>query len=577
MPFLAHAQWTDNRLAVAAEDPLWDFAQPPRSKLQYLYEDRSAERAFSDLVQLAFGQGVCVDRYGETIKLRVGRPDIPDVLPGAAHEVISAYRDLPLVSAQGDGFRSFVQVLLHAMVRPTPVVIIDEPEAFLHPPQARLLGQLLAGMEGQAQLFVATHSADFLAGVLEAQQRRPLSIVRLDRSSGTPRAQVLATEAVQALLDTPLLRYSNLPSGLFYDQVVLCEAAGDCQFYAATFDTTKEAAAAHENTLFLHTSGLAALTTTAKHLRECGIHTAVIADFDILREYAGLRIAFQRLGGIVEGLRADVKVVNDYANGTRVVPTIDGFRNAMNEAFNGSSGHAPLTEGMVEKLNKLVKGSSGWDVLKRTGLSGLQGDEHAAAQRVLDTAADLGLFIAPCGELESWVRQVPNGKKSVWSRKVFEEAWHSKPTPELRAFCESIRAYFQHGVADYDRAAAQALQVGSELRETEAVVTNSSHQVLTEVRVIRATAVHRGDPIRGSLWAEDADTIRTDLAPGETFTVALGKMVWEEHEGFFPSAVTGRALTVHFRDAAGLWWERNGDAQPTRLVKGPSEPDPRPE
>ncbi|MFD3467140.1 AAA family ATPase [Streptomyces sp. NPDC058682] len=396
------------------------------------------------------------DRYGETIKLRVGRPDIPDVLPGAAHEVISAYRDLPLVSAQGDGFRSFVQVLLHAMVRPTPVVIIDEPGAFLHPPQARLLGQLLAGMEGQAQLFVATHSADFLAGVLEAQQRRPLSIVRLDRSSGTPRAQVLAT--------------------------------------------------------------------------------------DVLREYGGLRIAFQRLGGIVEGLRADVKV-----------------------------------EGMVAKLNKLVKGSSGWDVLKRTGLSGLQGDEHVAAQRVLDAAADLGLYIAPCGELESWVRQVPNGKKSGWARKVFEEAWHSKPTPELRAFCESIRAYFRHEVADYDRAAAQALQVGSELRETEAVVTNSSHRVLTEVRVIRATAVHRGDPIRGSLWAEDADTVRADLAPGETFTVALGKMVWEEHEGFFPSAATGKALTVHFRDAAGLWWERKGDAQPTRLVKGPSEPDPRPE
>ncbi|MFJ6798884.1 ATP-dependent nuclease [Streptomyces sp. NPDC091268] len=577
MPFLAHAQWTDNRLAVSGEDALWDFAQPPLSKLQYLYEDRDAERTFSDLVQLAFGQGVCVDRYDQMIKLRVGRPAVPDVLPGAGHEVISAYRELPLVSTQGDGFRSFVQVLLHAMVRPTPIVIIDEPEAFLHPPQARLLGRLLAGMEGQAQLFVATHSADFLAGVLEARERRPLSIVRLDRASGTPRARVLATEAVQALVDTPLLRYSNLSSGLFYDQVVLCEAAGDCQFYAAAFDTTKDAAATHENTLFLHTSGLAALTTTAQYLRQCGIHTAVIADFDILREYGGLRSAFQRLGGFSDALRNDVKAVNDFANGTRVVPTVDGFRSAVKQSFEGSSGHAALTGQMVDHLMKLLKGSSGWDVLKKAGLSGLQGDEHAAAQRVLDAAADLGLFIAPCGELESWVRQVSNAKKSTWSRRVFEEGWYAKPTSELREFCESIRTFFKDGVADYDRAVAQALQVNSELGETEASVTNVSNQILTEVRVIRATAMYEGKLISGSLWAEGAATIGTDLAPGNTFAVKLGKMVWVEHEGFFPREATKLALTVHFRDAAGLWWERDGQALPTRLVNGPSEPDPRPE
>ncbi|OKI61542.1 hypothetical protein AMK15_18695 [Streptomyces sp. MJM1172] len=577
MPFLAHAQWTDDRLEVTDQDELWDFAQPPLTKLQYLYEDREAERAFSDRVQLAFGQGVCVDRYDQMIKLRVGRPDVPDVLPGAGHEVISAYRQLPLVSTQGDGFRSFVQVLLHATVRPTPIVIIDEPEAFLHPPQARLLGRLLASLEGQTQLFVATHSADFLAGVLEARERRPLSIVRLDRASGTPRARVLATEAVQALLDTPLLRYSNLPSGLFYDQVVLCEAAGDCQFYAAALDTTKDPTGPHENTLFLQTSGLAALTTTAKHLRQCGIHTAVIADFDILREYGVLRSAFERLGGLAAALRNDVKAVNTFANGRRVVATVDGFRSAVNEAFEGSGGHTALTGQMIDDLAKLLKGASGWDVLKKAGLTGLQGEENAAARRVLSAAADLGLFIAPCGELESWVRQVSSAKKPTWLRKVFEEGWYAKPTPELQEFCTSIRAFFKDGVADYDRAAAQALNIISELSEDEASVTNASDRVLTEVRVIRATAMYEGNLIPGTLWAEGADPIGTTLSPGDTFTVKLGKMVWVEHEGFFPREATEMALTIHFRDASGLWWERDGQAQPTRLVHGPSEPDPRPE
>ncbi|MEV0989569.1 hypothetical protein [Streptomyces sp. NPDC049949] len=39
---------------------------------------------------------------------------------------------------------------------------------------------------------------------------------------------------------TPSLRYSNIISGLFHDGVVLCESEGDCQFYAASFDVTKD-------------------------------------------------------------------------------------------------------------------------------------------------------------------------------------------------------------------------------------------------------------------------------------------------------------------------------------------------
>ncbi|MFE7181012.1 ATP-dependent nuclease [Streptomyces erythrochromogenes] len=573
---LVTAQWTDRRLQGQTESSRWDHAQPAGEPVQFLYEDPSLLKDFAAYTWEAFGEEIAVDWTLQGLQLRVGATGIPDVTPPTP-ELVAAYRQLPPLVAQGDGFRAFVEILLNTVLRPTPVVVIDEPEAFLHPPQARLLGRILAQLPGQTQVFVATHSADFLAGVLEARERRPLSIVRLDRTSGKPRARMLATEAVQALLDTPLLRYSNLPSGLFYDQVVLCEAAGDCQFYAATFDATRDVAGTHENTLFLQTSGLAALTTTAQHLRQCGIHTAVIADFDILREYGGLRSAFQRLGGFADPLRSDVKAVNDFANGTRVVPTVDGFRNAVNQSFAGSSGHAALSGQMVDDLMKLLKGASGWDVLKKAGLSGLQGAEHAAAQRVLDAAADLGLFIAPCGELESWVRQVPSAKKSSWSRRVFEEGWYAKPTSELQAFCKSIRAFFKDGVADYDRAAAQALQVHSELGETEASVTNASEQPLAEVRVIRATAIYEGKPIRGSLWAEGASTTGTDIAPGGTFTVELGKMTWVEHEGFFPREATELAVTVHFRDAAGLWWERDGQASPARLLNGPSEPDPRPE
>lgn len=37
---------------------------------------------------------------------------------------------------EGDGLRSFVSVLLSLMGRRKPVFLLDEPEAFLHPPYA---------------------------------------------------------------------------------------------------------------------------------------------------------------------------------------------------------------------------------------------------------------------------------------------------------------------------------------------------------------------------------------------------------------------------------------------------------
>ena len=52
-------------------------------------------------------------------------------------------RTTPL-KRQGDGMRSFASVVLHLLATVTPsILMLDEPEAFLHPPQARLLGTSL--------------------------------------------------------------------------------------------------------------------------------------------------------------------------------------------------------------------------------------------------------------------------------------------------------------------------------------------------------------------------------------------------------------------------------------------------
>ncbi|WP_159395486.1 AAA family ATPase [Streptomyces sp. 3211] len=442
---LASAQWTDNRLQVASEDGIWDPIGPGNSPVQQLCEDRDLETAFSALMEQAFEEPVVVDRYGgQTITLRVGRPGVTEVPPPSTPEVIAAFRALPLVREQGDGFKAFTQILLHTMIRPTPVVIIDEPEAFLHPPQARLLGRMLASMRSPSQVFVATHSADFLAGVLDAETDRELALVRLDRSTPVPTAKILEPATVRELLHTPLLRYSNIVTGLFHDRVVLCESEGDCQFYAATFDVTRDTSGPNENTIFLHTSGKDRLADTARRLRTFGIPTAAIADFDLLNDYNKVRSAMEALGSNVRNMAADVKTVNDHANAERRVPTIGGFRKEMQQVLVGR-GNRQLTEAMIEKVNDLIKGSSGWGSLKKSGLNSLNGEVFAAAERLLKSTAAQGLFLVPVGELEQWVRGVPSGNKAKWLAEVFngKDRWYQNPTDTLRDFCQQIRGYLE--------------------------------------------------------------------------------------------------------------------------------------
>ncbi|MEV5879442.1 AAA family ATPase [Streptomyces sp. NPDC052101] len=438
---LVTEQWANERLNVMAQTSRWDQAMPAFNPVQYLYEDPDLLKELSRYTLEAFGKALAVDWTSTELMLRVGSTDMPDCAPPSS-ELVRAYRRLPQLTEQGDGFKAFVQILLHTVLRPAPVILIDEPEAFLHPPQARLLGRKLAQMPGQTQVFVATHSADFLAGVLDAQDARPLALVRLDRSSGSPRARDLDPDAVAELLRAPLLRYSNISSGLFYDRVVLCEAEGDCQFYAATFDTTRDHSAPHENTIFLHTNGKARLADTARRLRAFGIPTAAIADFDLLNDHGTVRNAMGALGGTVRDMSGDIKTLNDYANAERSIPTVAGFRKQVESLLIGR-GDRPLTEAMISNVSDLLKGSSGWGALKKSGLNALNGDVYAAAERLLKHTAAHGLFLVPCGELEQWVRSVPSGNKARWLADVFNgpERWYQKPTTELQDFCQQIRCY----------------------------------------------------------------------------------------------------------------------------------------
>jgi AAA domain, putative AbiEii toxin, Type IV TA system len=227
---------TETRLG--ASNPAQSIAitrQAKTNPIHFLYQDVELEQSMSSGFKAAFGEDLIVHRgAGKEVPLYVGTE--VKLEPGRrwpSREYWEKVEAMPPLKTQGDGMRSFVGVLLYATVVDYSVVLIDEPEAFLHPPQARLLSRMLVQKKKKdSQLFLATHSADVIRGLLDAGSSS-VRIVRLLRRGDVNYARSLRTDEVKTLWADPLLRYSNVLDGLFHDNVVVCESDADCRFYEA--------------------------------------------------------------------------------------------------------------------------------------------------------------------------------------------------------------------------------------------------------------------------------------------------------------------------------------------------------
>ncbi|MFJ9894878.1 AAA family ATPase [Streptomyces sp. NPDC091280] len=447
--FLVQDQWTEGRLSNQSDSRQWDWAKPPAHPSQLLWESMESLDRFSKLFEQAFGVSISINRYVPEIKLQLGSVSMPETPPPPPRELRDAFAALPYLNEQGDGMRAFANILLTSLVRPTPVIAIDEPEAFLHPPQVRLLARHLTQYAPpNCQVFVATHSADFLSGALDGSAAtsgsapRDLALVRISRTTESQTAKTLTAASVREVLDTPLLRYSNIISGVFHDGVILCEAEGDCQFYEATTDVGR-GDTPHDNLIFLHVNGKSRLSDAVRKLRACGVPTAAVADLDFLNDTQLIKKALDHLGGDWSDIERDVTLVQREASSTTITTIAREIKNQINGIIQNPRGSEVLTKQQVDQITDVLKTANGWKAIKKSGVRGFEGDVYNAAHRLITYFENLGLFLVPVGELESWVPEVPRNKKAAWLTRVFAERRHLQPSADLQKFCADISGYLK--------------------------------------------------------------------------------------------------------------------------------------
>ena len=346
--------------------------------------------------------------------------------------------------------RSFASVVLHLLASTTPsVLLLDEPEAFLHPPQARLLGEIIAKERPpRAQLVVATHSPDVLHGLINVASDH-LQILRMRRDGNVNRIRRLDKELVKDLSEDPLMTYSNVLSGVFHERVIICESDADCMFYSSILNLTDVHGEQQPDVLFVHASGKHRMASLAKILSALDVPVDVVADIDVLREDHVLESLAKALGGdwsSIQPLARSVRLAIEQMGPSQ---TAGDVASAIREVLDSIPLRGNFPSAKQTEIRRILQHASPWDLIKESGEVAIpRGQPTQQFQELIEICKAIGLWIVPVGELEGFCR--PVGRKGpAWVQHVVDE-YDLAQAEELEGARQFVREIWHNGSVKTD-------------------------------------------------------------------------------------------------------------------------------
>lgn len=347
---------------------------------------------------------------------------------------------------QGDGYQAFTGVLMAALVFPERTLLLDEPEAFLHPKQARVLGRLLGELsrDRSAQIIVSTHSSEFMWGVMSGNERA--NVLRLNRSGDNTKYTQVSAETLEELTKSPLLSSQPVLESLFHQGIVVCEGDPDRAVYQ--FVAHRIIAKEGEDLLFIHTNGKHAADMPIELLKNIGVPVAVIVDIDIINNKTPLdkivkALTEEQILSELEDQRRQI------CEGVILAPEEQLLTNLINSVKEWSQGkHSDLhtSRRMLERAIQEVR--SKWTPVKKQGVYYFKDEQLNFVKKFIDDLASMGLFVVPCGELEQWFN-IEKKKGKEWNYEALKELQEDNCPPELKSFIEQV-IKFLSGVINED-------------------------------------------------------------------------------------------------------------------------------
>jgi hypothetical protein len=394
------------------------YAEPPSHPIHLLLMNPVLATKISGLFRHAFGADLIPFRAGGgSFPLYVGeKPSLAGGEDELSRSFVNKVRSsaVPL-HEQGDGMRSFASVLLYVLAADNhSIQFLDEPEAFLHPPQARLIGEFIAReRKSKSQLFIATHSTDVLDGLISGGAEK-VRIIRIQRDGAINRVKELSKEKTAAIVNDTLARYSRVFDGIFYQHVVICEADADCLFYSSILNTKSISGDRRADVLFIHTAGKHRMAQLADTLRQLDVPVSVIADVDLLKEENTCKKLFETMGGDWLEVSGNFKAIKTAVEQRRPPLNAEQVAGLLRDKLNGVGGTGEFPKNAEKDIKAIFKTLSPWDEVKRAGRSALPaGQAVKHYDELAAKAAAIGLWIVPVGEIEGFCRSIDGGQSAA--------------------------------------------------------------------------------------------------------------------------------------------------------------------
>lgn len=361
-----------------------DLLGPAQNVLMHLFKDNAAREKVRGLVKEAFGLYFVVDptNLGQLrIRLSKNEPLIDE--QSLNQNARKFHADAIYIKDASDGVQAFTGIVTAICAGEFHTILVDEPEAFLHPPLSRKLGKSLASLvaERGGALMASTHSSDFLMGCVQASSE--VRVVRLEYNDGKSRARVIDPTILETFFKKPLMRSANVISGLFHDGVIICESDNDRVFYGEIYHRLSAKKPNYPSILFINAQNKQTIKDMMGPLRKFGVPAAAIPDIDIVKD-----------GGATW---------TDWLKAAQVPAALH------------------IGYGQQRSAIKDALASTGRDMKSDGGINILNVEDRAAAEQLFNNLEEYGIFPVRCGELEHWLPAlaVP-GKKTEWTVAMLE-------------------------------------------------------------------------------------------------------------------------------------------------------------
>lgn len=370
------------RFALAEDRPRGDLLERAPNMLVHLFQDGAARKKVSDIVFDAFQLYFTIEQLSaQNLRIRLSPTEPDEHEQNWSEQARRFHKKATYIKDTSDGVQAFVGIACAVLAGDYRAILIDEPEAFLHPPLARKLGyQLTSNLAPGGMLMASTHSPDFLMGCLQAS---PLvRVVRLEYANGRSKGKIVDSSELTKLFKAPLFRSANVISALFHDGVVVTESDNDRAFYSEIYHRLAEQEKGYPSLLFVNAQNKQTIRDIVRPLRAFGVPAVAVVDIDLLKEGGGNWIPW------LEAAR---------------VPT------ALHVGWGQQ--RASLHKLFTDKALDMHCG----------GINLLPKEDKAAANVFFDQLQKYGIFCVRGGEVESWLQDLGiKSKKSPWTVEMLE-------------------------------------------------------------------------------------------------------------------------------------------------------------